>query len=839
MARNRKIKESKVEAAESQRSKSRRPRPKIRSGKNGSRRTGQLGSEPSIPITKRQILPGPWKTNALMFLLFTIATVALYAGDLRLGFLDVDDPGYVVNNSWIKGVTLENLRHIVGAPYFANYSPVHLLSYMLDYAVAGSSPFVFHLSSNIWAGLVSGFVFLVALALTGRRAVALAAAALFVVHPAHVEAIAWISSRKDLLAAAFALPSLIAYLRYRQGGPTARRWYVLSLLLFLLALAGKLSVATFPAVFLAFDLFVEKRPMVRSLVDKVPFLVAAGLIALIVASAQPASGNPPDPYVFSVALLQNLWLLSGFASYVIFRVPPAPVAGTALVAAVFLLAIFAAPLLLRRRLPLVVVLVYWIFFAFIPSQILSFVHPVTDRYLFFPSVAAVILIAWGAIAAGEKLGRRGVLGAVVLLAAITMFWGWATLAYLAEWRDPRSVWYAATGKSSDTDVYYSIGAHYLNEAERLGTTPRGTSLPEAEARGLASAVWAGDPRLPALLAEWTGAQRGGPVEKQFQDHLRTLAWDELERSLRSKGARAMPNLYYRRGVLLLERGDLPGARKEFLDALDETSRSTVGDVREEITVNSYNALGVIAFKQGDFREALRWYRQAEEEQTRFGGNWVPDISANRKRMEATVAMLPGGSAAAKSDDPEVCYSLGVRYLDAAGRLGVTPQGTPLPAEEAQQLAKDVWAEDPRLAALQSEWANGRHGGTVEQEFQDHLRTLAWDAFERALHAKGTRVMPNIYFRRGMTLGERGDLRGAREEFLAALDEAARDPAADVQHEVTVTSHDALGVIAWKAQDYKEALRWFRIAEDEQARFGGRWVPDITAKRQRMEALSKQ
>src|SRR5205807_8322595 len=123
----------------------------------------------------------------------TIATLALYAGDLRLGFFKIDDQQYVVNNRWIRAVTIENLRHILPPPYFVNYSPLHLFSYMLGYALAGLNAFAFHLSSNIWAGLAAGCVFLAALALTGRQSVAIAAGALFVLHPAPVSAIACIS----------------------------------------------------------------------------------------------------------------------------------------------------------------------------------------------------------------------------------------------------------------------------------------------------------------------------------------------------------------------------------------------------------------------------------------------------------------------------------------------------------------------------------------------------------------------------------------------------------------------------------------------------------------------
>ena len=587
----------------------------------------------------RPILPGPWQINVLAFFLLTVATVWLYAGDLRLGFFKVDDPSYVVNDPWIQGVSIDHLRHILGSPYYTNYSPLHLLSYMLDYALAGVNPFAFHFSSNLWAGVVAGFVFLVALALTGRRLAALAAAVLFIVHPAHVEAVAWISSRKDLVGAAFVLPSLLAYLRYRQGGVAALRWYVASLLLFLCALAGKLSVATFPAVFLALDLFVEKRPLLQSLPDKVPFLLSGGLIALVVASAQPVTGNRPDPSVLSAALLHNFWLLAGFGPYVIYRVPPAPATsiGLQFAAAGFLLATFSAPLLLRRRFPLATVLAYWILFAFIPSQVLSFTHPVTDRYLFLPSVAAVILLAWGALTAVERLGHRGVFAAVALLLAIVLLWGGATLAYLREWRDPRSVWYAATRVSSDPDVFSNLGWHYLETAARFGITPRKTPLPEAQARQLASLVWAGDARLPALLTEWSAGKRGGPVEKLFQEQLWTLAEDALAHALATKGKRVMPDLYFHRGLIFLDRGDQAGARKEFLAALDEAARSRFAEGREEIIVNSHNDLGILAWQAGDYPEALRWLRLAEEQQARFGGNWIPDLTANRERLEAIIA----------------------------------------------------------------------------------------------------------------------------------------------------------------------------------------------------------
>ena len=596
--------------------------------------------EPKTSDTSQPLLPGSWHTNLITFLLLTIATLALYAGDLRLGFFKIDDQQYVVNNPWIRGVTIENLRHILTTPYFVNYSPLHLLSYMLDYALAGLNAFAFHLSSNIWAGLVAGFVFLVAVALTGRQTVAIAAGALFVLHPAHVEAIAWISSRKDLVAAAFALPSLLAYLRYRQGGSAAIKWYSASVLLFLLGVAGKLSVATFPAVFLAHDLFVERRPLKRSLLDKVPFLVAAGMIALVVASAQPSTGVHPSPHGLLAALVQNLWLLTGFGTYVIYRTPFGSTSVLfQFISVAILIAIFVAPLLIGRRAPIATVLIYWILFTLIPSQALSFAYPVADRYLFFPSVAATVLIAWGVMTVGERLGRQGSIGAVILLLALGSMWARTTITYVSEWRDPRSVWYAASAKSSDPLVFYNLGWQYLDISAGLGKSARKPRPSEADLQRLASAIWESDPRLPALLSEWSQGQRGGAIETEFQHHLRSLAQQGFDPALSAKGRHIMPDLYLRRGLLLLDQDDLQGARGEFLAAVDEASRSSFTEGRQEVLVNSYNNLGIVAWRQTNYSEALHWLRLAEEEQTRSGANWLPDLTANRKRLEAIIASL--------------------------------------------------------------------------------------------------------------------------------------------------------------------------------------------------------
>jgi hypothetical protein len=581
------------------------------------------------------VLRGRWQLNTAFVLLCVLATAALYAGDLHLGFFRIDDPQYVVGNAWIQGVTWEHIKQIVSSPYYLNYSPLHLFSYMLDHAIAGLNAYAFHLSSNLWAGVAAGFVYFVALALTQHRLTAIAAAILFIVHPAHVEAVAWISSRKDLVAAAFLLPGFLAYLKYRQRGAIA--WYLASLLLFLLALLGKPSVVAFPAVLLSVDLFIEKRPLSRSIGDKIPFLLLAGFVAVAVQHAQPGTGAQPDISVRATSFAQGIWLLTGLGNYVLYRVPPAD--GTALAqlaGAIFLLALFMFPLLLRKRYPLATVLIYWILFTYLPTQVLPFSYPVTDRYLFLPSVGAVILIAWLVFKATDHLPKWNVAAATALVAVISFVWLRKTVDYLSEWQDPRSVWYAATRKTNDFHVHYELGWEYLDKSARLGTRLRNPPLPVEQSKQLASLVWKDDARLPELLSELSADQHTGPAENAFKEYLQTKASENLDHALATKGDHLMPDLFLSRGVLLLDKGDMESAKSEFLAELDEASQLPAPEARQEALIACHYNLGVAEEGLGNSKQALSWIRLAEQEQNQLGRTIIPGLTTSREKLESTM-----------------------------------------------------------------------------------------------------------------------------------------------------------------------------------------------------------
>jgi uncharacterized membrane protein (UPF0136 family) len=599
------------------------------------RKSGKIKSDPP----SFSAASGPWQLNGGIIFLCIVATVVLYAGDLHLGFFRIDDQQYVVSNQWIQGLTWKHLAQILSSPYYLNYSPLHLLSYALDYAVGGLNAYAFHLSSNLWAGVVAGFVYLVAFALTQQRTTAIVAALLFVVHPAHVEAVAWISSRKDLMAAVFVLPCVLAYLKYRRRG--AIGWYIVSLLLFLFALLGKLSVAAFPAVLVVLDLVLEKRPFRRSIIDKIPFLLLAALIAVGVQQAQPSTGSQPDVAMHAKAFVQALWLLTGLGHYVIYRVPPGS-GGTLsqLVGLGIFVGLVLLPWLLHKRYPIITISIYWILLTYLPTQVLPFSYPVADRYLFLPSVGAVILIAWLLIRATDHLHRWKAAAATTLVTVVSFVWLTKTLGYLAEWRDPRSVWFAATRKSDDVHVYYELGWEYREKAASFGRHPRNAPLPPEEAKHYASLVWKDDPRLPQLQTELAKNQHNGPAENAFNEYLLTKSGENFEQALTRKGAHIMPDLFLNRGVCFLDKGDMQSAKKEFLAGIDEAAVLPYSEGQQEAIIACHYNLAVAEQGLGHTKEALSWIRLAEEEQDKLGRTVLPEITAARQKLESIATAVP-------------------------------------------------------------------------------------------------------------------------------------------------------------------------------------------------------
>lgn len=580
-----------------------------------------------------------------VMLAIALASIALYARVLHAGFLNLDDQQYVVDNPWIRGFTVANVGHVLSTPYFANYSPAHLLSYMLDHSLGGLDPVAFHASNSVWGAAVAVLVYVVARMLTRSFWAAAIAGALFVVHPAHVEAIAWISSRKDLVAAAFALLAMVFHFaRYR----VRRAWLcdLGALIAFAVGAAGKPSVVVVPAVLWVYDVRVAGRPWLRSALHQLPFVAVAALIALRAMGAQPSTRHEFELGVFGRATGEMLWLLTGLGDYVIYRDwhPAAAGSGAALAWSAFVLALAALAVVgfvraKHQPSSTAFVLALWTSIALVPSQVLAFLHPVTDRYLFFPSAPAAILIGWGIAELAQWRAGWTRIAAVAAAVSLCALWTWKTVRYLDEWTDPRSVWYAASMRSSEPEPIGYLGTHYCDVADGLAAKDERA---RARAVAIAPLFCADATRARTACAELERGEWNGAATVAFAGELRAEAERDFRAALAVKTTRLQPDLRFRLAKLEFDRGDRAAARGDFERALAESQDYTFAEMRLERSARCHQALAVIAWYDADWDACLAHFREVDSIQRGAGATWVTDVAswiakADAKRAASATA----------------------------------------------------------------------------------------------------------------------------------------------------------------------------------------------------------
>ena len=578
-----------------------------------------------------------WFFHAAILAALLLGNGTLYYRTVGIGFLSVDDPDYVQNNPYIEKFSAGNLKFIFTQPYAANYAPANLLSYALDIAISGGKKAsAIHLSSVIWHGFVVCSVYLLAFTIRGEIITALAASVLFMLHPTHVEVVAWISSRKDLVATCFAVLSMSCYIVGRRKYLPIL-WYCGSLLCFLIASAAKQSVILLPLVMLVWDILVERRWSWQMFAEKVPFGLMTLFFGWMTWQAQPSTNQHSSPFVLAATELTNLSLLSGCDEYFLYRPAPDPtpwsaaarlgiIAGAAIVWLVPLLIYYA-------RQPIRAVLGYWILIQMIPPMLLSFVVPITDRYLFLPSVGACILIADVSAGLAGRLGRAGWL-MWGLFVGLAVFCGVKTSEYIDEWRDPRSVWFGAHLKTSNPQVSQFLGEIYQIAGDRVNAFVSAGAKPDVTNEAKFSEAVLKDPSATERLsAEWQGTSPTKTNSVAYRDTLWSLAWEQYKESLAHRGTLSTPNLFMNRGRLLVSQGKYDAAVVEFQNALRFAENSSYEVVRQEGAINALRAIGVAYWNMRNYKEAEQWLLKAQVIQKKSGKPWVPTLDQEVQKIQ--------------------------------------------------------------------------------------------------------------------------------------------------------------------------------------------------------------
>ncbi len=251
--------------------------------------------------------------SMLVCALLGSATLAVYWPVRQFEFINFDDPQYVTENAHLQvGLNARAIAWAFQAGYAANWHPLTWISHMLDVQLFGLNPAGHHLTSLLFHTANTILLFLLLRQMTGAQWRSALVAALFALHPLHVESVAWVAERKDVLSTFFGLLSLWAYVRYAQSKvpgapathhaprtpPPVSRFYLLSLLLFALSLMSKAMLVTLPFLLLLLDYWPlgrwqpgtgAGRTARRLLLEKVPFLVFSASAILATLMVQEAA----------------------------------------------------------------------------------------------------------------------------------------------------------------------------------------------------------------------------------------------------------------------------------------------------------------------------------------------------------------------------------------------------------------------------------------------------------------------------------------------------------------------------------------------------------------------
>ncbi len=375
-------------------------------------------------------------------------TLAGYAFVLQCGFINFDDPVYVVDNAHVHGgISFKQIIWAFTTGRGSNWHPLTWISHMVDCEVYAQNAAGHHLT-NLLLHLANVFLLFALLkkisGATWRSAIV---AALFAWHPLHVESVAWISERKDVLSTFFFLWTLIFYARFAETTGNSRKNYLLALLFFALGLMSKPMVVTLPFVLLLLDYWPLRRFTIhdsrftlgRLVREKIPFFALSIVSCVITFLVQKRGGSviALGKMPFSDRVSNALTACVGYLRKIIwpddlavfYPRPDSWPMREVCWAALILVALTLLVIFFRRSRPFAVVGWLWFLGTLLPVIGLVQVgeQAMADRYTYIPSIGIFIAAVWGIASVTENWPRPGRLilkmaVAIVLAACIAATW---------------------------------------------------------------------------------------------------------------------------------------------------------------------------------------------------------------------------------------------------------------------------------------------------------------------------------------------------------------------------------------------------------------------------------
>ncbi len=526
-------------------------------------------------------------------LALVVVTLAIYWQSSHFDFVTIDDAEYSTSNSHIAaGLSREGIAWAFTSSVDANWFPLTVMSHLLDRQLFGWNPGPRHVVNFVLHALSTLLLFWAMNRMTKRVWPSACVAAVFALHPLHVESVAWIAERKDVLCAFFFLLALWLYAAYAEK-PAAWR-YVLIVLAFGCALMSKPMAVTFPFVLLIVDFWplgrLAKESVTRLVIEKIPlilmsiassivtFLVQRGGGAVVGGDLVPLATRLDNALVStSVYLLKFVWPTGLAVFYPYAEIP----VWQALLSVAVIVTITYGAVTSRRQHPMI--LAGWLWFLGMLIPVIGIVQvglqSHADRYMYLPMIGLAIMIAFGAadfLQTHASL-RPAIVTSAALVCGALMFGTWTDLQY---WRNSRALYEQALAVTENNYIADNgYGEILLREGQPADAVPHLLRVTERE-------PWFSGAHIN-LGAAYSKLYRLKEAEQQYRiavqiDHESAEAHAGLGVALGELGraGEAIPqfyealrirpdyaDVYYNLGRVLAQEGRVPEAATQFAETV--------------------------------------------------------------------------------------------------------------------------------------------------------------------------------------------------------------------------------------------------------------------------------
>jgi tetratricopeptide (TPR) repeat protein len=660
---------------------------------------------------------GHWRTIIVgIYLVLGGLSLAVFGQTMRYDFVNFDDDLYVYNTPAIRaGLTIDGMASAFTNPHARNWHPLTTISHMFDCQLYGLNAGGHHATNIVLHTIAVLLLFAVLRQMTGTVWRSAIVAALFAVHPLHVESVAWVSERKDILSAVFFLLMLTAYVRYARA-PSVTRYLVVAVL-FAAGLMSKPMLVTAPLVLLFLDYWPLRRfeqpsstprktkilktgthgRIIRGLfLEKIPLLVlsaGSGIITFIL-QKRAIGAIPPLPFLwraqnavmsYVIYAWKTLWPMR----LAVFYPYPSDTWATwqIVLAIAFLLAVTCAAIGWRDNRPYLFTGWFWYLVMLVPViglvQVGEQGH--ADRYTYLPSIGLFLIAVWAVsdlAAVGEGRIWRGVAAAGTAVVVVAL--ACAAFTQTSYWRNSETLWTHTLAVTTDNDVAHNNLGYLCVDR---GDLDKAMSHFEA-----ASKIRSGklDPHYN-LGTAFVEMNLGDALARKGQSDEAMVHFEQAIK-LQPDYAEA----YYNRGNVLFAKDRIDEAIADF----EKTLQIQPNDA------DAHTGLGNALLRKGALKEAIAHYNEAmalapEDPHSRSNLAWVLATSTDASIRDGAKAVELAQQAVSLSGGRELLFfrTLAAAYAETgrfSDAIAMTQQAIAIARMQSKTGLADLLEGDALL-----------------------------------------------------------------------------------------------------------------------------------------------